>query len=154
MADKWALISVYDKTNVADYAKRLVNMGWSILSSGGTAKVLREAGIPVKDVAELVGGGPILGHRVVTLSREIHAGLLADKDKPEDMAELEALGIPVIDLVYCNFYPLEKAISNPNATVDSVVEMTDIGGPCMVRSAAKGGRIVVCDRDDMELILD
>ena len=150
---KWALISVYDKTGVVEDARRLVALGWEIISSGGTAKVLKEAGIVVKDVAELVGGGAILGHRVVTLSREVHAGLLADASKAEDLAELVSLNIPFIDFVRCDFYPLQQTITVPKATIDSVVEKTDIGGPCMVRSAAKGLRIVVCRKEDMEPVL-
>ena len=153
MKDKWALVSVFDKKGVTDDARRLVKMGWNIISSGGTANALKEAGIPVKDVAELVGGGAILGHRVVTLSREVHAGLLADALKPADLAELVSLNIPFIDLVRCDFYPLGKAIDDPMATINSVVEKTDIGGPCMVRSGAKGLRIVVCRQQDMESVL-
>jgi len=153
MSEKWALVSVFNKEGVAEDACRLVKMGWSIISSGGTAKVLADAGIPVTDVAKLVGGGAILGHRVVTLSREVHAALLADALKPEDLAELVDKNIPFIDLVRCDFYPLREAIADPKATIDSVVEKTDIGGPCMVRSGAKGLRIVVCRQQDMELVL-
>lgn len=150
---RWALISVYNKTGVVDFVARLAHMGWKILSSGGTAKKLAEAGIPVKDVAELVGGGAILGHRVVTLSREVHAGLLADALKPEDVAELVNLNIPFVDLVRCDFYPLRQAIADSAATVASVVERTDIGGPCMVRSGAKGLRIIICREEDAEPVL-
>lgn len=150
---KVALISVYDKDGIVEVAHRLVKLGWSIISSGGTAKKLQEAGIPVDDVAKLVGGGAILGHRVVTLSREVHAGLLADPKKTEDMAELAALNIPFIDMVICNFYPLQEAINTPGATIESVIEKTDIGGPCMVRSAAKGGRIVICRKQDMGSVI-
>lgn len=152
-AERWALFSVFNKAGVVEDARRLVNLGWKIISSGGTAKALAAADVPVKDVAELVGGGAILGHRVVTLSRQVHAGLLANPKRPEDMAELEKSGIPFIDFVRCDFYPLSKAIADLTATVDSVVEMTDIGGPCMVRSGAKGGRIVVCRKQDMESVL-
>ncbi len=151
--EKWALISVFNKDGVVDFAQRLVKMGWKIISSGGTAKKLSENNVPVKDVAELVGGNAILGHRVVTLSREVHAGLLADALKAEDLAELVSLNIPFIDLVRCDFYPLAQAIADPKATIDSVVEKTDIGGPCMVRSGAKGLRIVVCRQQDMESVL-
>ncbi len=140
-----ALISVYNKAGIEEFAKELVDLNWFILSSGGTAKTLTKAGIPVTDVAELVGGDAILGHRVVTLSREVHAGLLARKDNADDMAELKKLGIPVIDMVCCDFYPMKDIIAKPETTIDSVVEMTDIGGPTMVRSAAKAGRIVICD---------
>ena len=107
----------------------------------------------MKDVAELVGGGAILKHRVVTLSRELHAGLLADENDPEQVAEMQKLGLPIIRMVVCDFYPLADEIAKPGATVELVVEQTDIGGPTMVRSAAKGGRIVVCRAQDRELIL-
>ncbi|MCX6720662.1 MAG: hypothetical protein NTW11_02555 [Candidatus Staskawiczbacteria bacterium] len=152
-AKPWALLSVSNKTGIEDCARRLVALGWRIISSGGTAKKLKEAGVPVRDVAKLVGGGSILGHRVVTLSREVHAGLLANVDKQEDMKELKKLGIPVISMVICDFYPLEKTISEAGATPESVAEGTDIGGPCMVRSAAKGLRIVACTLQDREVIL-
>lgn len=152
---KWALISVYNKKGIVEFARALVGMGWSIIASGGTAKELAGAKIPVRDVATLVGGGAILKHRVVTLSRELHAGLLANKYDLKQVAEMEQLGLPIIDMVVCDFYPLRDAIvSRVAATVDAVVEMTDIGGPTMIRSAAKGGRIVVCRFEDRQLVLD
>ena len=105
-----ALISVYDKTGIVDFVKELVSLDFQILASGGTAQHLSGAGLAVKDMADLVGGKAILGHRVVTLSREIHAGLLA-KDNAEDRAELDSLHIPFIDLVCVDLYPLEQQIS-------------------------------------------
>ncbi|MDD5341093.1 MAG: hypothetical protein PHC97_01495 [Patescibacteria group bacterium] len=150
--DKFALISVFNKAGIKGFAQDLSIMGWRILSSGGTAKVLKEAGLKVTDVAELVGGKAILGHRVVTLSRELHASLLARYNI--DLEEMENLGLPYIDLVCCDFYPLANAIAKPDATIESVIEMTDIGGPTMVRSAAKGGRIVICDPADRGWVLD
>lgn len=152
--EKWALLSVFDKKGIVDFAQRLVAMDWEILASGGTANVLKEAGILVKDVSELVGGEAILGHRVVTLSREVHAALLANLNDPAQIEEMKSLGLPIIRMVVCDFYPLQGAIAKPDATIDSVVELTDIGGPCMVRSAAKGGRIVVCRLQDRELVLE
>ncbi|MBD3359149.1 MAG: hypothetical protein GF365_00350 [Candidatus Buchananbacteria bacterium] len=149
---KAALISVYDKTGIVEFAQKLTKLGYFILSSGGTAKKLSEAGVPVTDVAELVGGEAILGHRVVTLSRELHAGLLA-KFALADQKEMKKLGLPYIHLVCCDFYPLTQEIAKQSATIDSVVEMTDIGGPTMVRSAAKGGRIVICDPADRDEVL-
>src|SRR3989344_5118134 len=148
-----ALISVYNKDGIVEFAKELTALGFSILSSGGTAKVLKDGGVETTDVATLVGGGAILGHRVVTLSREIHAGLLA-KDNAEDRKELEALKIPFIDLVCCDFYPLEEEMKNPSATRESVIEKTDIGGPAMIRSGAKGGRITVCDSADRKKAIE
>ncbi|OGI25736.1 MAG: hypothetical protein A3J76_00095, partial [Candidatus Moranbacteria bacterium RBG_13_45_13] len=128
--------------------KDLVSLGWEVLASGGTGKYLVEHGIKVRDVAELVGGEAILGHRVVTLSREIHAGLLARPDIKEDMEELERLKVPFVDLVCVDLYPLEEAIAKPDANWESVIEATDIGGPTLLRSAAKGGRIVICEPED------
>lgn len=137
-----ALISVYDKTGIEEFAKGLHELGWRIYASGGTAKAIVAAGAPVTDVTELVGGEAILGHRVVTLSREIHAGILADYS-PAHTKELAALGIPRIDLVCNDMYPLHEAIAKPGSTEASVIEMTDIGGPTMLRAAAKGRRIVL-----------
>ncbi|MDI6778085.1 MAG: hypothetical protein QMD77_02740 [Patescibacteria group bacterium] len=145
---KTALISAYHKENIEKFAKKLVDLGWGILASGGTAKYLVEHGIKVRDVAKLVGGKAILGHRVVTLSREIHAGLMARPDVREDIEELERLGIPFIDLVCVDLYPLEEAIAKPDANCKSVIEATDVGGPTLIRSAAKGGRVVICDPSD------
>src|SRR5208283_4097843 len=101
---KVALLSVFHKTGIVEFAKSLVALGWRILASGGTAKTLSEAGVTVQDVASLVGGQAILGHRVVTLSREVHAGLLA-RPTDEDAKEMEQLGIPYIDLVCVDLYP-------------------------------------------------
>src|SRR3989344_8549297 len=106
---KTALISVYNKDGIVEFAKGLAEMDFKIYASGGTAKALSEAGIEAQDVASLVGGGPILGHRVVTLSREVHAGLLA-RDTEEDRAELNRLKIPWIDLVCIDLYPLQEEI--------------------------------------------
>ncbi|MFA6963368.1 MAG: hypothetical protein WC227_01485 [Patescibacteria group bacterium] len=139
---KLALLSVYNKDGIVEFAKSLIELGFSIISSGGTAKCLQENGVETSLVADLVGGGPILGHRVVTLSREIHAALLATEKDSEELAEL---GIPRIDLVCVDLYPLQDEIDRPGATLESIIEMTDIGGPCMLRSAAKGNRIVISD---------
>lgn len=123
-----ALISVYDKTGVVDLARTLVESGWRVLSSGGTADVLRTAGLAVTDVAELTGSGAILGHRVVTLHPTVHGGILADLSNPEHVADLERLGIEPISLVVVNLYPFH---TNPS------IELIDVGGPAMVRGAAK-----------------
>lgn len=137
---KNALISVSDKTGVDAFAQTLINHGYTIYSSGGTAKFLQAAGIEVTDVATLSGFGPVLDHRVVTLAPQIHGGLLAT---PEMRAELDLLGWPKFDLLYVNFYPLEKAMTAPGATLESCIASTDIGGPTMVRSAVKGGDVIV-----------
>lgn len=149
-----ALLSVYDKTGIVDFARGLIDLGWRIYASGGTAKAMADAGLAVTDVTELVGGGAILGHRVVTLSREISAGLLADTDSAEDMAELKKLGLPVIDLVCVDMYPLEEAIRKPDTTRADIILQTDIGGPTMLRAAAKGRRIVLSHVSQRSAVLD
>ena len=150
---KTALISVYDKTGIESFAKSLIDLGWKIISSGGTAKHLTEAGIKVTDVSEITGMPPILDHRVLTLHPKIHGGLLA-LDKREHLEELEKYGIPWIDLVCVDFYPLQNEVLNPNAPRESVIEKTDMGGPAMIRSSAKGRRITICDPADRAKVLE
>jgi len=123
-----ALISVYDKSGVVDLATGLVGLGWELISSGGTARVLADAGLPVTDVADLTGFPPVLGHRVVTLHPAVHAGLLADLDLADHRADLDRMGITPISLAVVNLYPFG---SNPG------IELIDVGGPTMVRAAAK-----------------
>jgi len=135
---KNALLSVYDKTGIDEFAKALVGLGFTIYASGGTFKHLTEKGVPALPVSDLVGGEAILGHRVVTLSREVHAGLLATNTK-EDIAELARLNIPQIDLVRVDMYPLEAEIAKPGSTRESVIEQTDIGGPTYYVQPSKAG---------------
>lgn len=149
-----ALLSVYNKTGIVEFARGLTDLGWHIYASGGTAKVISEAGIQVTDVTELVGGKAILGHRVVTLSREISAGLLADKDNTEDLAEMEKLKLPLIDLVCVDMYPLEEAIAKPESAKQDIIQQTDIGGPTMLRAAAKGHRVVLSHAEQRGPVLE
>lgn len=149
-----ALLSVYDKTGIVEFAQGLTDLGWKLYASGGTAQKVQAAGIPVVDATELVGGGAILGHRVVTLSREISAGLLADKTSSDDMAEMEQLGLPIIDLVCVDMYPLEATITKADSTRSDVIAQTDIGGPTMLRSAAKGMRIVLSHAEQRQPVLE
>jgi phosphoribosylaminoimidazolecarboxamide formyltransferase/IMP cyclohydrolase len=149
-----ALLSVYDKAGIEPFAEGLVELDWNVYASGGTKKKIEDAGIPVTDVAELVGGAAILGHRVVTLSREISAGVLANLDDESDVAELTALGIPPINLVCVDPYPLEAAIAEPGATHKSIINQTDIGGPTLLREAAKGGRIVLSVAEQRQAVLE
>lgn len=148
-----ALLSVYDKTGIVEFATSLVELGWTLYASGGTCAKLAQEGVPVTDVAELVGGKAIFGHRVVTLSREVHAGLLA-KDNATDRAELNKLGIPFIDLVCVDLYPLRAEIERKGSTPESVNNQTDIGGPTMLRSAAKGRRIVISQPEQRVRVLE
>ena len=128
-----ALLSVYDKTGVVDLARSLAGLGWSLVSSGGTAKAIADAGIEVTDVVEWTGVPAILGHRVVTLHPKVHGGILADPTDAEHRADMEAYGITPIDLVVGNLYPFA---SSPG------IELIDIGGPAMVRAAAKNHAFV------------
>jgi len=147
-----ALLSAYSKYRLADFARELRATNWDLIASSGTAKHLLEQGIPVRDVSEFVGE-PILGHKVVTLSRAIMAGLLAD-DSPAEEAELRRINMPRIELVYVNLYPLESEIENPQRTLKSVLEKTDIGGPTMLRAAAKGRRYVLQSSVQFKPVLD
>lgn len=148
-----ALISVFDKNGIVEFAEGLAELNWHIYASGGTAQKLRDAGVDVTDIADLVGGQAILGHRVVTLSREVYAGILADKTKTEDIDELKRLNIPTIDLVCVDMYPLEEEIAKSDATVHDVIEKTDIGGPTLLRAAAKGRRVVLSAADQRQDVL-
>jgi len=132
-----ALISVSDKTGVADFAKSLAAAGVEILSTGGTASALREAGLEVTDVAEFTGQEEILGGRVKTLHPRLHAALLARRDDAEHMATLAREGIEPIDLVCVNLYPFEQTVAGNDVPSDVAVENIDIGGPTMIRAAAK-----------------
>src|SRR5690606_31995067 len=123
-----ALLSVYNKTGVVDLARRLHELGVELVSSGGTAGAIAEAGIPVIDVADFTGYPAMLGHRVVTLHPLVHGGILAVRDDPAHQADLKKYGIPTIDLVVCNLYPFSS---------DPSIDLIDIGGPAMVRAAAK-----------------
>ena len=130
---KLALLSVFDKTGIAEFASELIDAGWTLLSSGGTAKVIAEAGLPVTDVADHTGSPIMLGHRVVTLHPKGHGGILADRNNPEHQADLAAHEIAPIDLVVVNLYPFGS---------DPGIELIDIGGPTMVRAAAKNHEFV------------
>ncbi|MGH9119650.1 MAG: bifunctional phosphoribosylaminoimidazolecarboxamide formyltransferase/IMP cyclohydrolase [Acidimicrobiales bacterium] len=142
-----ALLSVYDKTGVVALARGLRDLGWDLVSSGGTAAALRAEGLDVTDTADITGVPAILGHRVVTLHPRIHGGLLADPDDPAHRADMAAHGIEPFDLVVANLYPFAD---------DPSIEMIDIGGPAMVRAAAKNHAHVgvVVDPADYDAVLD
>ena len=141
-----ALLSVYDKSGIVEFAESLHRLGWSLVSSGGTARAIAEADIPVTDVAELTGLPAILGHRVVTLHPKIHGGILADPTDAEHVADMEHHGIEPIDLVVVNLYPFSS---------DPSIGLIDIGGPAMVRAAAKNHAHVgvLVDPADYESVL-
>jgi phosphoribosylaminoimidazolecarboxamide formyltransferase/IMP cyclohydrolase len=137
-----ALISVADKTGIVDFARGLAGLGVEIVSTGGTAAALREADLEVRDVAELTGSPEILDGRVKTLHPRLHAALLAVRDDPDHMATLEAEGIEPIDLVCVNLYPFERTVARQGVSEAEAVESIDIGGPTMIRAAAKNHRFV------------
>jgi phosphoribosylaminoimidazolecarboxamide formyltransferase/IMP cyclohydrolase len=132
-----ALISVHDKTGAADFARGLADLGMEILSTGGTARLLRESGLPVTDVSQVTGFPEMLDGRVKTLHPKVHGGILARRDRPEHMAALAAHGIGAIDLVAVTLYPFEATVATPGVTLEDAIENIDIGGPSMIRAAAK-----------------
>src|SRR3954465_321106 len=133
-----ALLSVSDKTGLVDFARELVTKyGVELIATGGTKKALADAGLPVKDVSELTGFPEILDGRVKTLHPAIYAGLLAKRDTPEHVKTLAEHNLPEIDLVVCNLYPFEQTVAKPGVTEAEAIENIDIGGPCMIRAAAK-----------------
>ena len=151
-----ALLSVSDKTGIVELARQLVEkFQFEIISSGGTAKTLQEAGIAVTKVSDYTGSPEILGGRVKTLHPRIHGGILARQDLAEDLAELEANNIRPLDLVVVNLYPFEQTIAQPNVTVAEAIENIDIGGPTLIRAAAKNYKYltVLCSHDQYDKYL-
>jgi phosphoribosylaminoimidazolecarboxamide formyltransferase/IMP cyclohydrolase len=137
MKSKLALLSVSDKTGVVDFGRGLVELGFTLISTGGTKKALADAGVPVKSVSELTGFPEILDGRVKTLHPMIHGGILARRDLDDHLKQMEEHGIAAIDLVAVNLYPFAQTVAKPDVTLAEAIENIDIGGPTMVRSAAK-----------------
>jgi phosphoribosylaminoimidazolecarboxamide formyltransferase / IMP cyclohydrolase len=151
-----ALVSVHDKTGVVELARELTGLGVEILSTGGTAKLLREAGVAVRDVADVTGFPEMLDGRVKTLHPVIHGGILARRDVAEHQEALERHGIPAIDLVVVALYPFEATVTRPGVTLAEAIEQIDVGGPTMIRAAAKNhaGVGVVTDPSQYRAVLD
>ncbi|MGI9091005.1 MAG: bifunctional phosphoribosylaminoimidazolecarboxamide formyltransferase/IMP cyclohydrolase [Gemmatimonadaceae bacterium] len=150
-----ALLSVSDKKDVVDFARGLTDLGWDLVSTGGTARVLREAELAVRDVADLTQFPEMLDGRVKTLHPMVHAGLLARRDVEVHVKTVVEHGIPWIDLVAVNLYPFRTTAASANATEDMIIEQIDIGGPAMLRSAAKNfdAVTVICDPRDYSRVL-
>ena len=142
-----ALLSVSNKTGLVDLARSLVEFGFEIISSGGTAQTIKAAGLPVTKVADYTGSPEILGGRVKTLHPRIHGGILARRDWPQDIADLETHNIRPIDLVVVNLYPFQQTIAQANVTLAEAIEQIDVGGPTLIRAAAKNYAhlTVLCD---------
>ncbi|RMG97362.1 MAG: bifunctional phosphoribosylaminoimidazolecarboxamide formyltransferase/IMP cyclohydrolase PurH [Chloroflexi bacterium] len=151
---KQALLSVYDKTGLIPFAQSLIKLGWTLIASGGTARTLQEAQLPVTPVSDLTQTPEILGGRVKTLHPAIHGGILA-RDTPADMAELTQHGITPITLVVCNLYPFQDTVSRAGISLNEAVEQIDIGGVTLLRAAAKNfARVtVICDPADYDRVL-
>ncbi len=156
MKVKRALVSVHDKTGVVDLGRALHDLGVEIVSTGGTARLLREAGVPVRDVAEVTGFPEMLDGRVKTLHPKIYGGILARRDSPEHLAALDKHGVPLIDLVVVSLYPFEATVARAGVSLDEAVEQIDIGGPAMIRAAAKNHAsvAVVTDASQYGWVLD
>lgn len=153
---KQALLSVSDKTGIVDFARELNALGVTLLSTGGTAKLLADAGLPVTEVADYTGFPEMLDGRVKTLHPKVHGGILARRDLPEHMEALARHDIPTIDLLVVNLYPFQQTVAKDDCTLPDAIENIDIGGPTMLRSAAKNHRdvTVVVDPADYAVVLD
>ena len=150
MNSRRALLSVWDKTGIVDFGRALVDGGWEVLSTGGTARALREAGVPVTDVSMVTRHPEMMDGRVKTLHPAVHAGLLARRDRGDDMEALARQGYAPIDLVAVNLYPFRETVASPDVTLGEAMENVDIGGPTMIRAAAKNHAdvwVVVDPRD-------
>ena len=150
-----ALLSVSDKTGIVDLGRGLAARGFELVSTGGTARALAGAGLPVTGVSDVTGFPEMMDGRVKTLHPALHGGILARRDRPDDLAALERHGIGLVDVVVVNLYPFAKAAANPATPFDALVEEIDIGGPSLVRAAAKNFRdvLVVVDPADYPRLL-
>jgi phosphoribosylaminoimidazolecarboxamide formyltransferase/IMP cyclohydrolase len=137
------------------FARGLVELGWELVASGGTARVMKQAGLAVRDVSDVTGAPEMLGGRVKTLHPAIHGGILARDDR-NDRSELDAQQIKMVDLVVCNLYPFEQTVAQPGVRLKDAVEQIDIGGVALLRAAAKNFQrvLVICDPSDYGWVLD
>lgn len=153
---KRAVISVSDKTGVVEFAKELASLGVEILSTGGTAKAMREGGVPVIEVSDYTGFPEMMDGRVKTLHPKIHGGLLCRRSNAKDVEDCAKQGIKPIDMVVINLYPFEATIAKPDVTFDDAIENIDIGGPAMLRASSKNFHdvTVLIDPVDYRPVLD
>lgn len=153
---KRALISVFDKTGIVDFAKSLNSLGWEIISTGGTSKKLKEEGIQVQDISDLTKFPECFDGRVKTLHPNVEGGILAVRDNDRHLQQMKELGIEPIDIVVCNLYPFKQTILKPGVSHEEIIENIDIGGPTMIRAAAKNYRFVtvLTDPEDYDKVLD
>src|SRR4051794_36626596 len=151
-----AILSVSDKTGLVAFARGLLDRGVQLVSTGGTAKTLADAGLPVTNVSEVTGFPEMMDGRVKTLHPKIHGGILARRHRPDDLEAIRSQGVELVDLVVVNLYPFEKAAMNHETPFDELVEQIDIGGPSLLRAAGKNFRdvLVVVDPTDYPRVLD
>jgi phosphoribosylaminoimidazolecarboxamide formyltransferase/IMP cyclohydrolase len=151
-----AIISLSDKSGILEFARELQTFGTEILSTGGTAKTLRENGLRIVDISEYTGFPEMLDGRVKTLHPKVHGGILGIRDKPEHVNKMKEHGIKEIDMVVVNLYPFEATVTKPSCTLEEAIENIDIGGPSMLRAAAKNYPYVtvIVDPEDYKIILD
>lgn len=149
---RYALLSVWDKTGIEDFARVLDGLGYRIISTGGTAKTLKEVGIPVVPIEQITGNPECFDGRMKTISFQIEGGIIYDRSKLSHVQTAQELKVPKIDIVVCNLYPFEQTVAKPRATLDEAVENIDVGGPTMIRAAAKNFEnvLVVVDPRDYE----
>src|SRR3989344_6607763 len=152
--NRYALLSVYDKTNIVDFAKKLTQHGYEIISTGGTAKTLEENGIKIVPIQDITGNPESFDGRMKTISFQIESGILFDRSNSHHVKQAEDLNVLPIDIVICNLYPFEKTIEKPSVSLDEAIENIDVGGPTMVRAAAKNFKhvLVVVDPKDYERV--
>ncbi|MDX8380655.1 MAG: bifunctional phosphoribosylaminoimidazolecarboxamide formyltransferase/IMP cyclohydrolase, partial [Ghiorsea sp.] len=153
---KYALLSVSDKNGIQAFASQLIQQGFSLLSTGGTSKLLRESNIKVRDVSDYTGFPEMMDGRVKTLNPKVHGGILARRDNDGDLSSMKEHGIERIDLVCVNLYPFREAVAQEGCTIENAIENIDIGGPCMVRAAAKNHAFVtiVVDPTDYNMVIE
>jgi phosphoribosylaminoimidazolecarboxamide formyltransferase/IMP cyclohydrolase len=151
-----AIIAVYDKTDIGEFAGSLVELGFEIYSTGGTHKAITESGVAVQQIADLTGFPEMLDGRVKTLHPKVHGGILARRDSADHMGQLREREIEPIDLVCVNLYPFQQTVAKPDVTEDDALENIDIGGPTMIRAAAKNypSVLVLVDPGDYDEVLD
>lgn len=149
---KYALISVYDKIDIIPFAQAIIEAGYEIISTGGTAKVLQNENIPYVPIQEITGNPESFDGRMKTISFQIESALLYDRNNPQHLKEAKKLKVKQIDIIICNLYPFEKTISDKKVTYKKAIENIDVGGPTMIRAAAKNGLIVVTDPKDYETV--
>ncbi|SRR6266568_642192 len=154
MSKKYALISVSDKTDIIPFAQAISKAGYEIISTGGTAKVLQTKNIPYVPIQEITGNPESFDGRMKTISFQIESALLYDRTNPQHLKEAKKLKIPQIDIVVCNLYPFEKTISEKKVSYKKAIENIDVGGPTMIRAAAKNGLVVVIDPNDYQTVSD